>query len=527
MREGWSVAIAGSRVAAVGRDLGGLAGSGTKLIDVQGRLVVPGLIEPHSHLTRIGIHETARLQVAAGITTTVLETTEVGLSTGLEGVRAMLKEARHAQGRILFTISPMIGLDQGHDAALEPSGAWISLLDEPGVVGVGEAFWADLLRGHSRAMALNAAACARGLAVEGHGAGAKHEVLVAMQAAGVGSDHEATNAGEALVRLRLGLYVYLRHGVTRQDLTALSELWRHGQVPLDRLAFCTDGVDPESLMAGRSLNFVLAAAIRTGLPLLDAVGMGTLGPARRFGLDPWLGTFQVGALADVAVYDDESFEKPSLVLVDGATSFPKGPSSLPGWLFHTLSMGKLDPAAFVPLARGRYRAIEIVPEAPLVTREFETSGENALLAVAIDRLGSGVTFRGLVAGLGITSGAIATTTGGESCALLVIGDNAPDMVRAVERVISMEGGVAVHGGGRELAAWAAPIAGMLSPDGAAGVAHDVARVNAALRALGCRLPDPLTAIDFLTSPAVPHLRICASGYVRLRDGRRLGLDWTD
>ncbi len=248
-------------------------------------------------------------------------------------------------------------------------------------------------------------------------------------------------------------------------------------------------------------------------------------PARRFGLDPWLGALVPHAVADVAVFDDERLERPWLVLTGGGRPAPPGPSSLPGWLFDSVRPGDLDPALFEPLAPGRYRAMATLPEAPMVTREVESTGEGALLAVAIDRLGSGRGFRGLYAGSGIRGGALASTTGSESVALLVVGDDPGAMRQAAAAVVAMKGGAVVIGSGRELGRWPARLMGQLSEEPAAAVARDVRAVNGALRALGSTLPDPLTAIDFLTSPAIPFLRICADGYVRLRDGARLGLQW--
>jgi adenine deaminase len=109
----------------------------------------------------------------------------------------------------------------------------------------------------------------------------------------------------------------------------------------------------------------------------------------------------------------------------------------------------------------------------------------------------------------------------------VVGDDPAARRQAAAAVVAMKGGAVVVGGGRELARWPARVAGQVSDQPAAAVARDVHAVNDALRALGCTLPDPLTAIDFLTSPAIPFLRICADGYVRLRDGARLGLHWDD
>jgi len=519
IRDDWSVAVAGRRIATVGPE----RPSAREVLDVGGRLVLPGLIEPHAHLGRVGLLETGRLQVLAGVTTTVLETTEIGYAGGLPAVQAMIVEARLAPGRLLLTISPVIGLDTEHELALGPPDAWIPLLDEPGVVGAGEAYWADLVRGHPRSLALAAAARARGLAVEGHGAGARPDALLAMLAAGVGSDHEPITAEEVLTRLRLGMYVYLRQGVTRQDLPALSRLWTEYRVPLDRVAFTTDGVDPAHAIAARSLNSVVGSAITAGLPLVTAVRSATLVPARRFGLDPWLGALTPYALADVAVFDDERLERPWRVLCEGMGPPAPRPSTLPAWLQDMVRVGELDTGLFAPVAPGSYRAMQVRPEAPMVTREVESDGRDALLAVAIDRLGSGRAFRGLYVGSGIAGGAVASTTGSESVALLVLGDDPADMRRAVENVVAMQGGVSVVSGGQERARWRATLAGQLSTAPAASVARDVHAVNAALRALGCALPDPLIAIDFLTSPAIPHLRICASGYVRLKDGARLGL----
>ncbi|HVD02383.1 MAG TPA: adenine deaminase C-terminal domain-containing protein [Candidatus Dormibacteraeota bacterium] len=519
--DGCSIAIAGGRIAAVGPALEDRAGPQTEVFDARGGLVTPGLIEPHTHLARLFIRETARLQLAAGVTTTILETAEVGYIAGAAAVRLMLAEARRAPGRILMTLSPMIGFDPDQEARLGPPEEWLPLIDDPLVVGVGEAYWAELLRGHKRSHALIAAAVARGLAVEGHGAGARPERLRELVALGVGSDHEPTTPDEVHRRLELGLHVYLRNGTTRQDLDALADLWADGPAP-GRVALCTDGVGPGDLVAGRSLNQLVAMAAGTGLPVPSALRMATLVPATRFGLAPWLGTLAPGSVADLAVYPDETFTAPSMVLSSGTRSVaaPAGDLHSLDWIPPAIPLG---PGLFHRPAAGRHRAMAILPESPLVTREVETDGEGALLAVAIDRIGGRRAFRGLVLGLGFQGG-LAATTGSESVAMLVIGDSAEDMSFAAHRVLDMQGGVTVVSGGRERASWRAPVAGLLSDSGADGVALDVDAVNAALRSLGCRMPDPLTTIDFLTSPAIPHLRIAADGYHRLRDGAVLPLE---
>src|SRR5207237_5472396 len=95
----------------------------------------------------------------------------------------------------------------------------------------------------------------RGLTVEGDGAGAKEPILNPFAAYGIAADHEGIDAADTLNRARLGFYAEVRHGATRQDLPAIARLWQDGEVhDFGRLALVSDGVEPDELGAGRSLN---------------------------------------------------------------------------------------------------------------------------------------------------------------------------------------------------------------------------------------------------------------------------------
>ena len=96
---------------------------------------------------------------------------------------------------------------------------------------------------------------------------------------------------------------------------------------------------------------------------------------------------------------------------------------------------------------------------------------------------------------------------------------------ALERLRDLQGGAVVSAGGKVQAEWRAELAGVLSLEPAARVVARVNSVNAALRDLGCVWPNSLLSIETLTTGVIPHLRIWAEGYVRLRDGAQLGLKW--
>src|SRR2546430_4482594 len=122
-----------------------------------------------------------------------------------------------------------------------------------------------------------------------------------MAALGVSADHEAIGPDDVRSRLRIGLHTELRHGATRQDLPAISSLWRDHQLDGSRLSFVTDGLEPDVVARGDSLNWVVEQAVELGMPLPRAIRLASHNAADRFGLGRWLGGLAPGALAHPAV----------------------------------------------------------------------------------------------------------------------------------------------------------------------------------------------------------------------------------
>jgi len=526
VQEGWGVAVADGRVAFTGpdADVAARAGGATERIDLDGDLVAPGLVEGHTHLTRIHLADTADLQVRAGVTTTVVESLELSVVAGLDGVRALLAAAEGTAGRLLFTASSLVVCDPARDAELDRED-WPSLLDHPRIVGLGEVYWGDLLRGHDRSRRMIDAAIGRDLPVEGHGAGARPAALNALAASGIGADHESIRPEDVIARRRVGLHTELRHGATRQDLPAIAELWRDRPVDAAGLSFVTDGLEPDLAVRGDSLNWVVEQAVELGLPLPRAVRMASHSAAQRFGLGRWLGGLGPGMVADLAVLPRGGGFRPRLVLVGGRRPVPSAAPEYPAWMLDTVRLDGLDPEVLVHPGPGRWRAMRMV--APVVTREVESDGAGALVCAVVDRLGGDRSFRGLLEEYGLRGGAVATTSAWESPGMVVAGDRPDDMAIAARRVVDLRGGAAVAAGGRVLAEWPAPLAGLYSTSPCDRVVDEVGAVNRALADLGVPWPNPILTLETLTTAAIPFLRIWAGGYHRLTDGARVGLEWGD
>jgi len=391
------------------------------------------------------------------------------------------------------------------------------------VVGVGEIYWADLLRGHPRTEALVEEALARGMAVEGHGAGARPRAIQALAASGVGSDHEGIDAEEVLARLRAGLIAFARHGATRQDLPAIAPLLRDRRVDLSRLGLVSDGVEPDALARGESLNAVVERAVELGVPPARAVRMASRTVAEHFGLARWLGGLARGMLADLVVIPRGGGFRPRLVLVGGRPPRPSPPSTFPDWILDTVRPAALELELLARPPLGRWRAIEFKGE--LVTQEVESDGSCDLVCSVVDRTGGRRGFRGLLRGFGLQGGAAALSSGWECPGLLVVGDRPEDMALAVRRLTELRGGAVVASRGTVLAEFAAPVAGLYSTEPLGAVVSQVAAVNRSLRELGSPMTNPVLSLEVLTTGAIPFLRIWAGGYRRLKDGVLLGLEW--
>lgn len=544
----WVVAVKGERVAYVGPWVEGLEGRQTEVLEAAGQVVVPGLVDGHTHLfgARYSPHAAIPAVVAGGTTCLVTETSELAYVAGEVGLRAALDALRGLPVRVYATLSPLAATRPELERAPAPE-VYRELLRDPLVVGLGEVYWGNLvLREDPRLVELVEAAHQAGKVVDGHAAGARGGRLAAYAAAGVTSCHESTTAEEVVERLRLGFHTLVREGKIRQELEAVAPVWREGGVDLRRLSLVTDTMSAREILEEGYMDAVVRRAVRLGMDPVAAVRAVTLAPAERFRLDGELGGLAPGRYADFSLVPDLRDFRPTLVAVGGRVVAREGKALVavqahryPDALFHTIRREVPPPEAFrVRAPRGdgqvRVRVVEMVTH--LVTREGEgevpvrdgylaPEGDVAMVAV-LDREGQRDPFVGFVRGFGLSRGACATSMVWDSPLLVAVGACPEDVHAAFTRLVALGGGVVVWAGGRVLAELAAPVAGVVSLDSLDQVARRETAVDQALRELGARGPRPSLSVDVLTALAIPHFRVCDRGYVRVRDGVVLGL-WPD
>jgi len=539
-----SVLIKGERIAYVGKDAGAI-GSGTKVIDAAGKTLIPGLIDGHTHIdVTYTINELLRFAIQGGTTTIITESCTIGTALGYEGIIHFLNSARRQPVKIFITAPPMVTISPVTEEHALTVPQLRKLLRRKDVLGLGEVYWGDVVNGHRRVLDLIAETVRQGKKVEGHSAGATGSKLQAYVSSGISSCHEPINAAEVLERLKLGLFVLVREGAVRRELEAISQIKDDDNV-LNRLAISTDGVAPEQLISGGYMEFVVQKAIDLGFKPIRAIQMATVNVARHFAMDDVIGGIAPGKYADIAIIPNLKTVKAEyvisngrLVAQNGQVLVPPRKHRYPRSLLNTVHLAKDFTADdFAIPVEGHQVKVRLIDQVTnLVTREEfidmpvtdgqlkADAGKNILKVAAIERsYGTGKRSTGLIRGLGLKKGAIATTDVWDCGDIIVVGADEADMAQAVNRIKELGGGVVVCAAGRITAEMPFQVAGTISTEPMEAIADKLERIQRAAEELGAKSSDIRLTLAVLPTPAIPFLRICSSGLFNLKSNRFVGL----
>ena len=158
-----------------------------------------------------------------------------------------------------------------------------------------------------------------GLPVTGHWSlhGWDDHRLHAYVAAGVDSDHETVLRGDALAKLRAGMWVQLREGSAWHDVEKLAPVLLEDGVDSRHALLVTDDMHPETLATVGHLNHAVRTAIAAGIDPLVAIQMATVNAAEYMGRRHDVGSIAPGRCADILLVEDLAQMRPHLVLADG------------------------------------------------------------------------------------------------------------------------------------------------------------------------------------------------------------------
>ncbi len=502
------------------------------VVDGHGRYLCPGLIEGHIHIESTLLDPVRFAQVAAahGTALVVCDPHELANVMGLGGIRWLLEITRDLPLDIRCMMPSCVPATH-----LETAGAAISAHDiadmfkeyPERILGLGELMnYPGVLFQDPQVMGKLLAASGR--PVDGHAPGLSGFDLNAYILAGPGSDHEACHLEEAREKLRAGLHVMIREGSSEKNLFDLLPLIN--EFNSQNCSLVTDDRHCDDLLRDGHLDHTIRLAVSQGLAPLRAIQMASINTARYFGLSR-RGAVAPGYRADFVLLDDlESFSI-SEVYLGGRSIAPEswGAASTDHAVTASVHLGDIEPCSLripAPPDGKTVRVIRTIPGqivtemdlvVPLVQDGLvmaDPEADVAKLAVFERHHGSGGVGLGLVRGLGLRAGAIASTVGHDSHNLIVAGVSDSDMLLAVRALAKCGGGFVCVRDGWVLNLVPLPLAGLMSDQEPADVAAALDHLNASARELGCpENINPFMQLSFLSLPVIPRLRLTDKGLV--------------
>ena len=502
--------------------------SGRRVLDVSGKILVPGFIDTHLHIesSLVTPHEFDRCVTPRGVTTAICDPHEIANVCGLPGIHYFLESAAQTLMDIRVNLSSCVP-----STHMETTGArleaadLVALMDHPGVIGLAEFMnYPGVLTKDPGCLAkLEAFA---GHHIDGHAPLLRGLDLNGYISAGIRTEHEATTYDEGLEKLRKGMRVLIREGSVSKDLVALVGLLTERFAPY--LAFCTDDRNPLDIGEHGHLDHMIRTAIALGAPPLAVYRAASLSAAEAFGLKD-RGLIAPGKRADIAVIDSLEGCHASLVLARGvvadAAAFarrgvtaPVGRGSVKAPVVRAedfRSGGNRVETPVIGIIPGKIITEHLTFDIAPADGDKQPDVARDLVKIAvIERHGvNGNRATGFVKGFGLRRGAIASTVCHDHHNIAVVGADYADMAMAANRLGQIEGGFVVVEGGRVLAELALPVAGLMSLLTFEEVREKLVALRAAARSLGVTLEEPFLQLAFLCLPVIPHLKITDMGLV--------------
>ena len=515
-----------------GRMVGFGAYRASQVIDLGGKFVCPGLMDAHVHLESSMVQpaEFARAVIPLGTTSVICDPHEIANVLGMDGVQYILDASEGLPLHVYVMMPSCVPATHMETAGAELTAADIvELMGHERVLGLAEMmnFPGVLYRVPA---VLDKIRAAGDRPIDGHAPGLSGLDLNAYVAASIGSDHECTTLEEAREKLRRGMHILIREGTTARNLHALLPLVTPANSRLCH--FCTDDRHPDTLLDKDQghIDDVVRKAIAWGLDPVTAIQMASINTAEYFRLRR-VGAVAPGYRADLLVLSDLETVQVDQVYAAGKLVAEQGSLLASGSGFPQVP---LQPSVHVDLSaldltiaagEGPARVIGVIPE-QVVTNELRleptTEDGHVVSDPARDILKIAVVERhhqtgnvglGLVQGVGLKRGAIASSVAHDSHNLVIVGTNDDEMRSAVAAVVDMGGGQVVIADGEVQAACPLPIAGLMSDQPLEVVADQVEALTQAAHGLGCTLPDPLMTMSFLALAVIPNLKLTDMGLV--------------
>ena len=508
------IAISQDRIAYVGKNASHTKGKQTVIIDLEKKIVTPGFADPHIHLDQfVTPLEFVKKSILCGVTSLFADSIDIASTCGYRGFSEFVKMTSELPVRIFHVIPGGMPVDRKFS-----HGKTFSISEEksamkiPDVIGLGEVFsWTKVTQRDPKTMKTLSAMLERNLVINGHTAGLADKKLNAYVSSGILSCHEPINFDQVLERLRLGMWIMIREGSIRRDLTEIIKFVHSNRVYTDRLMFCSDGLDPIDLTKFGHIDHCVRESVKAGLNQVDAISMASKNCFDYYNMGKDLGGIAPGKLADILVFDDLNKLKPNKVFIGGRLVVSNGSIvskikkyTIPKWMTKTIKLKIVTEKGSESLSVYNGNVLASHDKDVWKVAAFDRTSGSAKHTVAF------------LKNFGAEIGAFASTWSFHENDMIVIGSNENDMTIAANHLAKTQGGMIVVNNGKILSFMPLQMAGIVSTDNFEKVTENFENISQILTDRGCKFKKPHLIPLFLPFLALPSIRILFSGLIDVK-----------
>ncbi len=498
-------------------------------VKIPPHFICPGFIDSHVHIesSMLVPSEFARLAVVHGTIATVSDPHEIANVLGKPGVEFMISNGRQTPFYFYFGAPSCVPA-----TVFETAGGALhsddveELLSRPEINYLSEMMnFPGVLQQDPEVMKKIAAAKKFNKPIDGHAPGLRGEEAGVYIRAGISTDHECFTAEEALDKLQRGMKILIREGSAARNFEALAGLLHDHW---EDMMFCSDDKHPDSLVNGH-INQLCARAAARNIDIFKILTAACVNPITHYRLA--CGQLNPGDPADFILLKDlhhfevfQTWLQGRLVAENGHSLLDYKPaSSKPNRFNATLT----EPADFsfpaFPSEKScyPYPVIEAL-DGQLITMKHTSEIEphnglwvanpekDILKIVVLNRYTKSRPAIAFIKNFGLKTGALASSVAHDSHNIVAVGVNDEDLSRAINAVISENGGISVAGA-HGIFSLGLPVAGLMSNEDGYQVADRYTQIDAVAKSLGSDLASPFMTLSFMALLVIPHLKLSDLG----------------
>ena len=486
--------------------------------------LLPGFIDSHVHIesTMLVPRQYALVAVSNGTIGVIADAHEIGNVLGVEGVDFMIQNGQEATFNFLFgapSCVPALGGDFETSGAIITADEIERMMKRDDIAFLSEMMnYPGVLRGEQEVMRKIRATLAAGKPVDGHAPALTFEELQQYAATGITTNHECSTLDEGRNNIKAGIKVIIRDGSAAKDYENLKPLISEHP---DCVMFCSDDITPDDLIQGQ-IDTIVKHALADGYDLWNILQAACVNPQKHYNVN-W-GLLQKGdpatfiALSNLTpdFHVESTFIRGQEVYNQNHpqttnVSLSLYPNNFVAKAITTadiaLNMEPGDTMHIIHATNGCLQTghEEVEVTNPLTNLHYPWAEVQKI--VVLNRYKSGAKpVVGLIRGFNIKNGAIASSVAHDCHNIVAIGSDDESIVRAINRIIEMQGGL-VAVSPNEMLDLPLPIAGLMSPMSCNEVVPRSKQLHEMARAIGCSMHSPFVTMAFMCLSVIPDLKI--------------------